>query len=104
MAAWGASKRSFFVKIERFNCCLFFFRFNGCGDLPETEDKGLPLCQEFELESDAVTVHSDYKAVRDKNGKSNIFNDIALVRLPRPARLNAGVQMVCLPIDDREYR
>merc|ERR1712127_93055 len=43
-------------------------------------------------------------AVRDKNGKSNIFNDIALVRLPRPARLNAGVQMVCLPIDDREYR
>ena len=28
----------------------------------------------------------------------NVLNDIALVKLPRPAILNSGVQIVCLPL------
>jgi hypothetical protein len=34
----------------------------------------------------------------------NILNDIAIVRLPRLAEINAGVQMVCLPHLEAQYR
>ena len=34
----------------------------------------------------------------------NILNDIAIIFLPRPAILNAGVQLVCLPHIPTEYR
>jgi len=50
--------------------------------------------QDFDITADSVTVHEDYT-----KGLSNIVNDIALVKLPRPAVLNNGVQIVCLPID-----
>merc|ERR1711915_396800 len=50
--------------------------------------------QDFDITADSVTVHEGYT-----HGLSNIVNDIALVKLPRPAILNNGVQIVCLPIE-----
>ena len=46
----------------------------------------------------------EYGAVKQENGQKNIVNDIAIVFLPRPAKLNAGVQLVCLPHNPNEYR
>ena len=45
----------------------------------------------------------EYGAVKQENAK-NIVNDIAIIFLPRPAILNAGVQLVCLPHNPNEYR
>jgi len=49
--------------------------------------------QDFEITPDLVTVHENHKKVL-----GNVLNDIALVKLPRPAVLNSGVQIVCLPL------
>ena len=40
--------------------------------------------------------------MKDTAAPSNVENDIALIRLPRPAILNTGVQIVCLPINPAE--
>ena len=50
-----------------------------------------------------MLLHQEYGAVKQENAK-NIVNDIAIVFLPRPATLNAGVQLVCLPHNPNEYR
>ena len=49
--------------------------------------------QDFNITPELVTVHENYKKVL-----GNVLNDIALVKLPRPAILNIGVQIVCLPL------
>jgi len=54
----------------------------------------LPPVQDFDISPEAVTIHPEY----DRR-PSNVYNDIALVRLPRPAVLNIAVQVVCLPVD-----
>ena len=37
-----------------------------------------------------------------EGGKKNSVNDFALVKLPRPAILNSGVQLACLPFHEKE--
>ena len=39
-----------------------------------------------------------------QNNDKNIVNDIAIIFLPRPAELNLGVQLICLPHNPNEYR
>lgn len=59
------------------------------------QDGCLPRVQEFFVEKGAMIVHPGFKI-----GK-NVLNDIALVKLDRPARLDedGGVQPACLPLD-----
>jgi len=67
----------------------------------ETEE--LPAEQDFDITDDDIVVHEDFNTVYENDGK-NIVNDIALIRLPRPATLNNGVQMACLPFDTTEFK
>jgi len=53
----------------------------------------LPPVQDFVIEPHMVHTHEEFK-----NELPNT-NDIALIKLPRPAVLNEGVQMACLPVD-----
>ena len=77
----------------------------------------LPPEQNFEIGPNDVMVHEvtpehvqhyshplqDYQT--KVQGKfRNILNDIALIRLPREARLNDGVNLVCLTKWPAEYR
>jgi len=56
----------------------------------------LPQFQDFDITPDLVTVHPDYT----KTLSRGVYNDIALIRLPRKAVVDGyGVQVVCLPID-----
>ena len=57
----------------------------------------LPEPQDFTVQQADITVHQEYQSIRETKGKG-VHNDIALIRLPRPAILNAGVQVVCLPL------
>jgi len=57
-------------------------------------DTCLPDLQDFQISEQDVTVHPDYQKLIDQ-----VHNDIALIRLPRPAVLNSAVQVVCLPLD-----
>ena len=53
--------------------------------------------QDFHIEDEAVTVHEEYEVMLRREGKSTIRNDIALVRLPRPARIvDESVRMLSL--------
>ena len=51
--------------------------------------------QDFDIEPDQVIMHPDFEA--DPQGR--VTNDIALIRLPRPAQENLAVKVACLPID-----
>ena len=53
--------------------------------------------QDFQISSNDVTEHEGYRRTI-----SNIENDVALIKLPRAATLNQGVQIVCLPTNSRE--
>jgi len=53
----------------------------------------LPDLQDFEISPRDVTVHPDYE-----RSSYNVKNNIALIKLPRPAQLNSAVQIACLPI------
>ena len=65
----------------------------GSGDGNSDE---LPPLQEFRIAQGDIIVHEGYrKKIR------NIVNDIALIRLPRKAELNLGVQFACLPVPRR---
>ena len=53
----------------------------------------LPPVQDFDIQPQDVVLHPQYRELR------NYPNDIAIIRLPRRAVLNAGVQIACLPPD-----
>eukprot|EP00092_Neocalanus_flemingeri_P029387 GFUD01031904.1.p1 GENE.GFUD01031904.1~~GFUD01031904.1.p1 ORF type:complete len:569 (+),score=93.67 GFUD01031904.1:60-1766(+) len=65
------------------------------------KDQNIVFCldpvQDFDITNEQVTVHENYGRT-----PSNVNNDIALIRLDRPAVLNKGVQIVCLPINPVE--
>ena len=63
------------------------------GNFGSKSSGDLPPLQEFSITPDDIIVHQEYK----KKFK-NIENDIALIRLPRKAKLNLGVQFACLPL------
>lgn len=63
----------------------------------------LPPEQDFYIGREDVVTHEGYAAVKEGKFK-NVVNDIAIVRLPRDAELNPGVQMICLPHIQSEYR
>jgi len=54
----------------------------------------LPPVQDFNIKPEDFIKHPDYKITT-----RNVFNDIALIRLPFAASLNPAVQPVCLPIN-----
>ena len=60
----------------------------------EGDNDGIPPYQEFEIEPNGVIVHEHYKRTR------KVYNDIALIKLPRKAIRNGGVQMACLPLSE----
>ena len=61
-------------------------------------DQCLDKVQDFSITAAQVSVHEDY----GRSSTGNIVNDIALVRLDRPAVLNKGVAIVCLPVNHAE--
>jgi len=67
----------------------------------ETGNDDLPPEQDFDITEDAFKKHEGYGQVYDDD-KKNTVNDIALVKLPRPAVLNSGVQLACLPFQEKE--
>jgi len=70
----------------------------GLGRAPQNITQ-LPPEQDFDVDEEDFIIHEDYVRSFD-----SILNDIALIKLPRPARLNKGVQMVCLPHNLAEFR
>jgi len=62
----------------------------GGGDLPRDQD--------FQIGPHDVIKHPGYKV-----GRTEVVNDIALVRLPRAAKLNRGVRLACLPFLPSEW-
>ena len=52
----------------------------------------LPEVQDFDVSEKDIITHPDYKRSRGQ-----VLNDVALIRLPRAATFNAGVQPACLP-------
>ena len=74
-----------------------------CISIDGTTNNCLNAAQDFLIRAEQVTIHEDY-ATR-LNGRTytrNIVNDIALVKLDKPAVLNNGVQIVCLPVEKEE--
>jgi len=53
--------------------------------------------QDFDIAPEDVVLHPDYGKDRQKK-LTNTINDIALIRLPRLAKENLAVRVVCLPI------
>ena len=60
-------------------------------------DRGTSWClelpQDFEISRSQVTKHHDFRP------SGNFENDIALVKLGRPAEMGRGVSLACLPVD-----
>jgi len=57
------------------------------------QDFCLPEPQTFEINLEDFLPHEEFIQT---NG--NVHNDIALIRLPRPAQRNTGVQFACMPL------
>ena len=51
--------------------------------------------QEFDVKPEDIVVHTEFK----KRSEGRFVNDIALIRLPKPAEENLAVRVACLPID-----
>jgi hypothetical protein len=56
----------------------------------------LPKPQDFEIKRENFLLHASY--VPATANHQNVLNDVALIRLPRAAIPNAGVQFGCLPL------
>ena len=69
-----------------------------CINSEDTTNNCLNAPQDFLIRAEQVTIHEDY----GRTSAGNIVNDIALVKLDKPAVLNIGVQIVCLPLDKEE--
>ena len=78
------------------------WKIEGYGGGKDPNNK-LPDEQDFDILEDDVTVHEDFETVYE-NGRKNVVNDIALIKLPRPATINKGVQMACLPFHTQEFK
>ena len=53
--------------------------------------------QDFDIKPDQVIMHPGF----EKDPLGRVTNDIALIRLPRPAKENLAVKVACLPIDSK---
>ena len=53
--------------------------------------------QDFDIKPEDVTLHPGFE--EDQQGR--VTNDIALIRLPRPAKENLAVRVACLPFDPK---
>jgi hypothetical protein len=74
-----------------------------CINSGDTTRKCLNAPQDFLIRAKQVTIHEDYaKILNGRTYTRNIVNDIALVKLDKPAVLNNGVQIVCLPVEKEE--
>ena len=71
----------------------------GLGSGMESSSDELPPVQEFRIRQEDIIVHEGYR-----KKFRNIENDIALIRLPRKAELNLGVQFACLPLPETAQR
>ena len=67
-------------------------------------NSGLPLEQDFDVGPESVVIHPEYRTTIATGGGKTILADIALITLPQPVELNAGVQLVCLPHIETEFR
>ena len=54
----------------------------------------LPPVQDIDITEDSFIIHPDYQRSR-----TQVHNDIALIRLPSPVELNRAVRLVCLPLN-----
>ena len=68
-----------------------------CIKIDDTTRECLDTPQDFSIRAEQVTIHENYDITTQ-----SVVNDIALVKLDRPAVLNNGVQIVCLPVDEDE--
>eukprot|EP00092_Neocalanus_flemingeri_P075460 GFUD01093474.1.p1 GENE.GFUD01093474.1~~GFUD01093474.1.p1 ORF type:complete len:480 (-),score=113.09 GFUD01093474.1:19-1458(-) len=76
--------------------------YGGGGKPDDPNVQKLPDEQDFDIIEYDVTVHEDYKTVYE-NSRKNVVNDIALIKLPRPATINNAVQIACLPFITQEF-
>ena len=58
-----------------------------------------PEVQQFEIQPGDIISHEGYSELQ-----RNIVDDIALIRLPRPAQLNQAVKFACLPMTEEERK
>jgi hypothetical protein len=70
-------------------------RLGGYGSDKTNPFDALPPVQEFRIGQDNIFIYEVYK-----RKFQSTENDIALIRLPRKAEINAGVQFACLPLPD----
>ena len=68
------------------------------GTAPDCIGKAcLDAVQDFEISPGDIIAHEGYARTI-----SNVLNDVALIKLPRQAILNKGVQIACLPLNSEE--
>ena len=70
----------------------------GVHELPGYGDKSddfLPDVQNFDIKPENFVIHEDYIQYTNEDKKLIVNNDIALIKLPRPAEFNQLVQPSC---------
>jgi len=60
-----------------------------------TDEMCLDDFQEFDVGPEDIVMHPDFK----EEAGGRVINDIALIRLPKPAKESLAVRVACLPID-----
>jgi len=82
---------------------LGVWKVTGYGGGGGNKREELPAEQDFDISVSAVRSHEGYATVYENDHK-NVVNDIAVIKLPRPATLNKGVQIACLPAFAQEFK
>ena len=82
---------------------LGVWKVTGYGGGGGNKREELPAEQDFDIAVSAVRSHEGYATVYENDHK-NVVNDIAVIKLPRPATLNKGVQIACLPAFAQEFK